>query len=178
MCCSYQNRMLYPIMTDIVKAIRDLCEQFKSLCKKTKKKSYSHLRSQSHNRPYHSRSRVILNSLQSRARLIHPQSRAKVSHLWSKSYSWSTASFKPSLSFKVVHLHHALRVEKRMFLTLLDPGMETIWHRNIGATCIPGVEQDNPILVEHVVKWGEQEFTTQLGGHTQLSGLQWTHKFW
>ena len=49
-----------------------------------------------------------------------------------------------------MHLHHALRVEQRMFLTLLDPGMGTICHRNIGATRIPGVEQDTPILIEAV----------------------------
>ena len=109
MCCSYHNRMLYPIMTDIVKAIQDLCEQFKSLrdnvdtpkkwkskSKKSKKISYSHLHSQSHNRPYHCQSRVILNSPQSRARSIRPQSSAKVSHLRSKSYSHGTASLSCS----------------------------------------------------------------------------------
>ena len=47
----------------------------------------------------------------------------------------------------------ALRVEQGTIATILDPGMEAICHPDIGATHVPGVEQDTLVLrVEHPVK--------------------------
>ena len=91
MCYSHLNCVLHLTMTDVAKAIQDLCDQFKSLRedvdtlkkqRKTKKsksrKSYSH--SPSRNRRYHSQSRARSISPRNRERSSHPRSGARISH--------------------------------------------------------------------------------------------------
>ena len=91
MCYSHLNHVLHLTMTDVAKAIQDLCNQFKSLregvdmlkkqrkSKKSKsRKSYSH--SPSRDRRYHSRSRARSISPQNRERSSHPRSGARISH--------------------------------------------------------------------------------------------------
>ena len=106
-CYSYLNRVLHLTMTDVAKAIQDLCDQFKSLredvdtlkkrrkSKKSKsRKSYS--RSPSRDRRYRSRSRARSISPRSRERSSCPQSGARISHHRSESRSRTSLSLSRS----------------------------------------------------------------------------------
>ena len=47
----------------------------------------------------------------------------------------------------------ALGVEQGMIMTILNPDVEATRHRDVGATHVPSVEQDTPVLgAEHSVK--------------------------
>ena len=100
---SYLNRMLHLTITDVAKAIQDLCDQLKSLredvdtlkkrwkSKKSKsRKSYSG--SPSCNRCYRSRSRARSISPRSRERSSRPRSGARISHHRSESRSRTSLS--------------------------------------------------------------------------------------
>ena len=102
-CYSYLNRVLHLTMTDVAKAIQDLCDQFKSLredvdtlkkrrkSKKSKSRKF-YSRSPSRDRRYRSRSRARSISPRSRERSSRPRSGARISHHQSESRSRTSLS--------------------------------------------------------------------------------------
>ena len=162
-------------MTDVTKAIQDLCDQFKSLredvytlkkrkSKKSKKSKSrkSYLRSPSCDRHYRSRSRATVDPIslgvgRDRAILRVEQELHTIEESRFLRVGQASHALIPDYALRVEQQDHApvapphytLGVEQGMIVMILDPGVGAICH-DVGASHVPGVEQDTRILrAEH-----------------------------